>query len=115
MPVPIICLEATLRQYAQSFQKLFSKPQFEHFLTVLMGLSLTPERRSLTGLLSRVAGVCSLSALSRFFSEAPWSPQELAQAWLTGFRHQLAPQVQAKHQRQRASRLPKRGLPNRLR
>lgn len=111
MPVPIICLEASLRQYAQSFQKLFSRPQFEHFVTVLMGLTLAPERRTLTGLLSRVAGVCSLSALSRFFSDAPWSAQELARGWMTRFRQQLAPQVQAEHQRQRASRPHKRGRP----
>lgn len=111
MPVPIICLEASLHQYAKSFQRLFSQPQFRHFVTVLMGFILTPERRTLSGLLSRVSQASSLSALSRFFSEAPWLHEQLAQAWLTRFRHQLAPQVQAEHARQRASQLRKRGRP----
>jgi hypothetical protein len=56
MPVPIICLEAALRQYAESFRKVFTSPQFQHLVTVLLGLVLAPERRTLTGLLSRVAG-----------------------------------------------------------
>jgi hypothetical protein len=101
-----------LRQYAESFRGVFSKPQFEHFVTVLMGFILTPERRTLTGLLSRVSQAASLSSLSRFFSEAPWLHEQLAQAWLTRFWHQLAPQVQAEHQRQRASRPHGRGRAN---
>lgn len=111
MPIPIICLETTLRQYAESFRSSFSKPQFQHLVTVLMGFMLAPERRTLTGLLSRVAHASSLSALSRFFSEAPWLHEQLAQAWLTRFRQQLAPPVQAEHQRQQASRPRKRGCP----
>ena len=111
MPIPIICLETTLRQYAESFRSSFSKPQFQHLVTVLMGFMLAPERRTLTGLLSRVAQASSLSALSRFFSEAPWLHEQLAQAWLTRFRQQLAPQVQAEHQRQQASQPRKRGRP----
>ena len=34
MPVPIICLESTLHQYAESFRGVFTKPQFQHFVTV---------------------------------------------------------------------------------
>ncbi len=111
MPVPIICLETTLSQYAEAFRQVFTVPQFRHFVTVLLGFSLTPERRTLTGLLSRVAGVRSLSVLSRFFSRAPWSPQKLAYTWLEDFRQQLTPQVQAEQQRQRATRRPQRGRP----
>jgi hypothetical protein len=111
MPVPIICLETTLSQYAEAFRQVFTVPQFRHFVTVLLGFSLMPERRTLTGLLSRVAGVRSLSVLSRFFSRAPWSPQKLAYTWLEDFRQQLTPQVQAEQQRQRATRRPQRGRP----
>lgn len=111
MPVPMICLESTLHQYAEAFRLVFTLPQFRHFVTVLLGFILTPERRTLTGLLSRVAGVRSLSVLSRFFSQAPWSPQELAQIWLQRFRQQLIPQVQAEHQGQRVSQPPKVGRP----
>jgi hypothetical protein len=111
MPVPIICLEKALSQYAETFRLVFTLPQFRHFVTVLLGFILTPERRTLTGLLSRVAGVRSLSVLSRFFSHAPWSPQELAHTWLQRFRQQLTPQVQAEHQRQQHRRPSKRGRP----
>jgi hypothetical protein len=111
MPVPIICLESTLHQYAEAFRLVFTLPQSRHFVTVLLGFILTPERRTLTGLLSRVAGVRSLSVLSRFFSQAPWSPQQLAHAWLKRFHQQLIPQVQGEHQRQRASQPAKRGRP----
>jgi hypothetical protein len=111
MPVPIICLEITLSQYAETFRQVFTLPQFRHFVTVLLGFTLTPERRTLTGLLRRVAEVRSLSVLSRFLSQAPWSPQELAHTWLQRFRQQLIPQVQAEHQRQRASQPPKVGRP----
>jgi hypothetical protein len=43
MPVLIICLEATLRQYAESFRKVFTSPQFQHLVSVLLGLVLAPE------------------------------------------------------------------------
>ena len=38
MPVPIICLDDQVRQFAQRFQKLFSKPQYQYFVIVLLGL-----------------------------------------------------------------------------
>jgi hypothetical protein len=98
-----------LHQYTETFRQAFTLPQFQHFVTVLLGLVMTPERRTLTGLLSRVAGVHSLAALSRFFSQAPWSPEKLAQAWLKRFRQQLAPEVQREHARQQAHRPRKRG------
>ena len=109
MPVPIKCLESTLHQYAETFRQVFTLPQFRHFVTVLLGFTLTPERRTLTGLLSRVAGVRSLSVLSRFFSQAPWSPQQLAASWLQRFCQQLIPQVQAEHQRQQYCHPSRRG------
>ncbi len=100
MPVPMICLEFALSQYAETFRQAFTLPQFQHFVTVLLGLVLAPERRNLAGLLSRVAGSHSLSALSRFFTQAPWSPEKVTEVWLRRFRQQLAPQVQAEHARQ---------------
>ena len=69
MPVPTICLESTFRQYVESFRSSFSLPRFEHFVSVLAGL--TPEHRTLSGLLGRVAAVGSLSALSRFMTQTP--------------------------------------------
>jgi hypothetical protein len=111
MPVPIICLEIALSQYAEAFRQVFTLPQFRHLVTVLLGSTLTPERRTLTGLLSGVTGGHSLRVFSRFFSQAPWSPQELACTWLKGFRQPLVPPVPAEHQRQQVSGPATRGPP----
>jgi hypothetical protein len=100
-----------LHQHAEAFRQSFTWPQFQHFVTVLLGLVLAPERRTLTGLLSRVAGVASLSALSRFFGQAPWCLEKLAQTWLSRFRQQLAPAVQAEHARLRAQQPRRSGRP----
>jgi hypothetical protein len=40
MPVPIICLDAELRHFAEEFRSELSKPQYQHFVTVLLGLML---------------------------------------------------------------------------
>lgn len=108
MPLPIICLEATLVQFAQTFAHCFSRPQWRHFVTVLLGFIQCEERRTLRGLLRQVAGARALSALSRFFAQAPWSMQPVAQAWLERFRHPMTPLVEAAHTSQRAQR-PRRG------
>ena len=111
MSIPIIVLESALRHYAETFRQVFTQPQFQHLVTVLLGLMMTPERRTLRGLLSRVAGVRSLSALSRFFTESPWSLEKLAQTWLHRFRQQVVPAVQADHARQREQQPRRRGRP----
>jgi len=40
MRVPIVCVDARLRQYAQTFADCFNRPQFQHFVIVLVGLLL---------------------------------------------------------------------------
>ncbi len=77
MPVPIICLDDELRHFAQRFREHFSKPQYQYFVTVLLGLMLSEGRRTLSGLLRAVAEQVSLAGLSRFLSEAPWSQEDL--------------------------------------
>jgi len=79
MPIPIVCLEASLRQYTEEFCALFSRPQFQHFVTVLLGLITAPERRTLLGFQRCVAGARSLSALSRFLAVAPWEERRARQ------------------------------------
>src|SRR5262249_27367250 len=37
MPVPSVCLDASLRLFADAFQACFSRPLFQHFVTVLVG------------------------------------------------------------------------------
>jgi Transposase DDE domain len=111
VPIPIVCVGDTLRQFAAAFGPLFTRPQVVHFVTVLLGLLQAPERRTLSGVRRGVAGARSLSALSRFVAAAPWSPAALAAAWQARFRQQLAPQIQAEHARQRAARARRRGRP----
>ena len=38
MPVPILCLDEHVRHFAERFGKLFSKPQYQYFVIVLLGL-----------------------------------------------------------------------------
>jgi hypothetical protein len=37
MPIPGICLDEALQQFAQGFRELLSKPQYQYFVTVLLG------------------------------------------------------------------------------
>ena len=111
MPVPIVCLDARLRQFADAFAGCFSAPQRRHFATVLLALLLCREPRTLTGLRRQVAGGGSVAALSRFLSAAPWSAEAVAATWQGRFRAQVAPLVAAEHRRQRAARARRPGRP----
>ena len=51
MSIPIICLDARLRQFCETFRKCFSQPQFKYLVTVLLALMLCQETHTLTGLL----------------------------------------------------------------
>ena len=70
MPHPIVCQDERLRQYLHSFQALFSCTQYEHFVTVLMALLLSLEGYTLSHLKYTIAGIKSLSSLSRFLSSS---------------------------------------------
>ncbi len=82
MPVPILCLHEALHHFAQRFGEAFSKPQYQHFVTVLLGLILCKCRRTLSGLLRQIAAGPSLAGLSRFLTEAPWEAAAVASARL---------------------------------
>lgn len=111
MPMPIVCLDARLRQFVLTFRGCFSLPQMQYFVIVLLGLMLCQEHRTVTGLQRQVSEARSLSGLSRFFNEAPWSADSVAQTWLAYFREQLAPLVEAERRRQRQARPKQRGRP----
>jgi hypothetical protein len=111
MSVPIICLDARLRQFCERLRGCFSKPQCKYLVTVLLALILCHEPRTLSGLLRQVADGQSLSGLSRFMSEAPWSAEEVAGAWIDGFHEQMAAVVEAEHTRQRRNRPGRPGRP----
>ena len=111
MPVPIVCLDARVRQWATSFAACFSKPQYQHFVTVLRGLLLCQEARTLSGLRRQVAGGPSIASLSRFIARAPWDEAAVVRTWLARFQTQAAPLVQAERARQRQARPPRVGRP----
>lgn len=59
MRVPIICLDARLRQFAATFRDCFSLPHYRYCAIVLLALLLCRARRTLPGLL-RQAGTPTL-------------------------------------------------------
>jgi hypothetical protein len=111
MSIPIICLDARLRQFCETFRKCFSQPQFKYLVTVLLALMLCQETHTLTGLLRQVADGQSVSGLSRFLSQSPWSAADVAGAWIERFHEQMAGQVEAEHERQRRHRPKGAGRP----
>lgn len=39
MPIPIVCLDGAVSHWATAFRACFSKPQYQHFVTVRSGCS----------------------------------------------------------------------------
>jgi len=85
MRVPIVCVDAHVRQFASAFAGCFSRPQFRHFVTVLVALLLCRGPRTLTSLLRTVRGKGSLASLSCFLADAQWKETEVAKTWRTRF------------------------------
>lgn len=111
MPVPIICLDEDVRYFAERFREVFSKPQYQYFVTVLLGLMLCEGTRTLSGLLRQIADSPSLAGLSRFLSEAPWEEEAVVESWLRHFREEMQPQVAAELQREHQMQPKRRGRP----
>ncbi len=111
MPQPIICLDEEVCHFAEGFRSLFSKPQYQYFVTVLLGLMECDGRRTLSGLLHEVGQSSRLSGLSRFFSEAPWSQEAVVARWLKHFRVEMQPLVEAEREQQRQQQPKRRGRP----
>jgi hypothetical protein len=111
MPQPIICLDEEVCHFAERFRSVFSKPQYQYFVTVLLGLMECDGKRTLSGVLSKVGEPPSLSGLSRFFSEAPWVQGALVVIWLEHFRAEMQPLVEAEREQQRQQQPKRRGRP----
>src|SRR5713226_8333435 len=111
MPIPSICLDEALQHFAERFRDLLSKPQYQYFVTVLLGLMLCEGARTLRGLLRQIAAGPSLAGLSRFLSEAPWEAAAVAEQWLKHFRATMQPVVVAEQERQRKAQPRRRGRP----
>src|SRR2546423_5192338 len=99
MPVPIVCLDARVRQWLETFRPCLSKPQYQHFVTVLLGLLLCQEARTLSGVLRGVAGGPRLASGSRVLAPAPWPPPDLVQTRLGRLRAQIEAVVPAQRGR----------------
>ena len=91
MLVPILCLDDELCHFLEGYRPLMSKPQYQYFVIVLVGLLLCEGRRTLVGLLEQVAERTSLSGLSWFLAEAPWDSQAVGKRWLKDFRAKMQP------------------------
>ena len=111
MPQPIICLDAEVRHFAERFRAVFSKPQYEYFVTVRLGLLECEGKRTLSGIMSKIAQPPSLSGLSRFLAVAPWVQEALVVIWLEQFRTEMQPLVEAEREQQRAAQPKRRGRP----
>src|SRR5260370_20931646 len=111
MPVPIICLDESLRQFAGRLRQEFCKPQYQYVVIVLMGLMLCEGRRALQGLLRQIAEGPSLAGLSRFLSQAPWQAAAVVEVWLAHFREEMQSEVAAEVQRQRREQPKRQGRP----
>lgn len=108
MPLPIDIMEQALGQYLSLFRDCFTRPQWQHFVTVLLGLMQCEEHRTLSALLRKVAGVGPrVDGLHRFLRFAPWKVEQLARCWWQHYRHTVGPLVVAEHARQFA--LPRKG------
>ena len=111
MPVPIVCLDNEVRHFAERFGGLFTKPQYQYLVTVLLGLMECEGRRTLSGLVREVADHPRVCGLSRFLSEAPWPQEELVATWLKHFRAEMQPLVEAEREQQRHQQPKRRGRP----
>lgn len=111
MRMPSICLDAQLAKYLQQFRGCFSKPQYQYFVTILLGLLLCQSSHTLSGILRQVTADVTLSGLSRFLSRAPWSVVDICRQGQTAFQAAMIPWVQAEQARQRTQRAGQRGRP----
>ena len=111
MRIPSICLDEGLAKYLHQFRTCFSRPQYQYVETILLGLLLCEGRRTLSGIQRQVASATSLSGLSRFLSQAPWSVADICRQGQAAFQAELGPMVQAEHARQRRERHRRRGHP----
>jgi len=102
MPHPIVCQDERLHQYLQSFQTLFSHPQYKHFVTVLMGLLLGEAGHTISHIHRAVSGKGSIASLSRFLSTSPWDHQYVNQYHFARFCRVMQPKIEEDRQRKYA-------------
>jgi hypothetical protein len=105
----MLCLDEDVRHVGERFRAVFSKPQEQSVVTVLLGSLACEGKRTLSGILSTVGQPPSWSGLSRLFSEAPWVQEALVVIWLEHFRTQMLPLVEAEREPQCIGQPTRRG------
>ena len=100
-----------VRHFAERFRPLYSKPEYQYFVTVLLGLMECDGRRTLSGMLREVGQSPSLSGLSWFLTEAPWCSEAVVASWQRHFRAEMQPLVTAEREQQRHQQPKRRGRP----
>ncbi len=78
-------------------------------MTVLLGLLECEGKRTLSGIVSKIAQPPSLSGLSRFLAVAPWVQEALVVIWLEHFREEMQPLVEVEREQQRQAQPKRRG------
>src|SRR5260370_34120850 len=101
MPVPIICLDDELCHFVERYRSLLSKPQYQYFVIVLLGLMLCEGRRTLVGLLEQVGERTSLSGLRGFLGQAPWYARAVGHQWMIDVRVKMQSAVEVESARER--------------
>jgi hypothetical protein len=89
-----------LRQYLHSFQAHFSRPQYKHFVTVLMGLLLSEAGHTLSHIHRAVSGKKSLASLSRFLSESTWNHRHVIEHNFSRFCRVMQPKIEKERQKE---------------
>jgi hypothetical protein len=112
MAQPVIVQDETLRQFTRPLAGVFSLPQWKYFVIVLLGLLHGDAAHTLSGILRQVAISASVSGLSRFLQQAPWSVTALTAAREAHFKTQLAADIAQAHAHQRAQRPRRPGRPS---
>jgi SRSO17 transposase len=113
MRVPMKCLDVHFANFLGRYRRSFSKPQYEYFVTILLGLVLCQSGCTLSGVLRQVENGVSLSGTSRFLAQSPWTTHGLSETWQKHFGEAMVSAVEAEHARQRARRRKQRGRPRR--
>ncbi len=106
---PIVCQSERFRQYLQTFRGFFSRPQYGHFETVLFGLLMSKEGHTLSHLHRAIAGIKSVSSVSRFFGQAPWDHQMVNQHSFFCFCDMMQDPIEQERQRTRDQQPKRRG------
>jgi SRSO17 transposase len=96
MQLPIVSAAPLVQQHAEEFRDLFVDPRqyrhFQNYLTALMVL----ENKSLANISRCILDSADKSNLSRFLSDAPWSPEAVNQRRITYMLSQTVSIRQAK-------------------